>query len=271
MAPIISARDLHRAFDGTQVLKGASLDVERGEAVALIGRSGDGKSVFLKHLAGLLKPDSGSVIIDGHDLNSASGRQLRRLRTRFGFLFQGGALFQSMTVYDNVAFPLREKTHLGEQEIRSRVMGELGRVGLEGSEAKYPAQISGGMVKRAALARSLVLSPEIMLFDEPTTGLDPLIARSIHDLIQSVRQSLNLTAIIVTHEIPHVFGLVERVALLHDGAMRFEGTPDDLMSSEDPVVREFLGTTIPETWQQMKNSNNHANERDHREDETLPH
>jgi phospholipid/cholesterol/gamma-HCH transport system ATP-binding protein len=264
MARMISAENLHKAFDGVGVLNGASLEVERGEAVALIGRSGDGKSVFLKHVAGLFRPDSGRVVIDGQDLNSASGRELRRLRTRFGFLFQGGALFQSMTVYDNIAFPLREKTHMGEGEIRERVTEELERVGLEGSEEKYPAQISGGMVKRAALARSLVQSPEIMLFDEPTTGLDPLIARAIHDLIQTVRQSLSLTAIIVTHEIPHVFDIVERVALLHEGSIRFEGTPDELMSSEDPVVREFLGATIPETWQQMKNSNNHGKDKDAR-------
>jgi phospholipid/cholesterol/gamma-HCH transport system ATP-binding protein len=196
---------------------------------------------------------------------------LRELRSRLGFLFQGGALFQSMTVYDNVAFPLRERTRMSEQEIRSRVAEELGRVGLEGSEEKYPAQISGGMVKRAALARSLAQSPEIMLFDEPTTGLDPLIARAIQKLIQTVRQSLNLTAIIVTHEIPQVFDIVERVALLHEGEIRFAGTPDELMSSDDAVVREFLGATIPETWERMKNSNHNADKREGREDETLPH
>jgi phospholipid/cholesterol/gamma-HCH transport system ATP-binding protein len=262
MAPIISAENIHKAFDGVHVLKGASLDVERGEAVALIGRSGDGKSVFLTHVAGLFHPDRGRVVIDGQDLNSASGRELRSLRMRFGFLFQGGALFQSMTVYDNIAFPLREKTRMSEDAIRERITEELRRVGLEGSEEKYPAQISGGMVKRAALARSLVQSPEIMLFDEPTTGLDPLIARSIYDLIQSVRRSLGLTAIIVTHEIPHVFSVVESVALLHDGAIRFKGTPDELMSSDDPVVQEFLGATIPETWERMKDSNNHGKDKD---------
>jgi phospholipid/cholesterol/gamma-HCH transport system ATP-binding protein len=262
MAPIISAEDLHKTFDGVDVLKGASLDVERGEAVALIGRSGEGKSVFLKHVAGLFRPDRGRVVIDGQDLNSASGSKLRKLRTRFGFLFQGGALFQSMTVYDNIAFPLREKTRMSEDAIRERITEELQRVGLEGSEEKYPAQISGGMVKRAALARSLVQSPEIMLFDEPTTGLDPLIGRAIYDLIQAVRQSLGLTAIIVTHEIPHVFTIVESVALLHEGEMRFKGTPDELMASDDPVVREFLGATIPETWARIKNSNSHEQSKD---------
>jgi phospholipid/cholesterol/gamma-HCH transport system ATP-binding protein len=260
MAALISAQDLHKAFDGMDVLKGASLDVEEGEAVALIGASGGGKSVLLKHVAGLFRPDSGRVVIDGQDLNAASGRELRRLRRRFGYLFQSGALFQSMTIYDNVAFPLREQTHLSEEEIRARVTEELERVGLEGSEEKFPAQVSGGMVKRAALARSLAQSPEIMLFDEPTTGLDPLIARAIHDLIDSVRRSLNLTAIIVTHEIPHVFDIVESVALIYDGVIRFRGTPDELVSSDDPAVRKFLGTTIPETWARMKDSNNDADE-----------
>jgi phospholipid/cholesterol/gamma-HCH transport system ATP-binding protein len=248
MAAFISATDVHKAFDGVAVLKGASLEVERGEAVALIGPSGDGKSVLLKHIAGLLQPDSGKIVIDGRDLQSLSGRELRRLRGRFGFLFQGGALFQSMTIYDNVAFPLREKTKMGEGEVRERVMAELKSVGLGGSEEKFPAQISGGMVKRAALARALAQSPEIMLFDEPTTGLDPLIAQSIHDLIQSCQQRLGLTAIIVSHEIPDVFGIVSKVALLHEGVIRFMGTPDELLSSDDELVRRFLGRSVPDHW-----------------------
>ena len=237
---MISAIDLHKSFDGTEVLKGASLEIRSGEAVALIGPSGEGKSVFLKHLAGLMRPDSGRVLVDGHYLAHTHGRRLEKLRSRFGFVFQGGALFQSMTVYDNVAFPLREKTRLSAREIRERVMQELENVGLHESEDKFPAQISGGMVKRAALARALVQSPEIVLFDEPTTGLDPRIARSIGRLIHSCHKRLGLTAVIVSHDIPYVFRIVDRIALLDDGRFVFAGTPEELDACDDPRVRAFV-------------------------------
>ncbi len=242
---MISVVDLHKSFDGVEVLKGASLEVEQGEAVALIGPSGDGKSVFLKHVAGLMRPDRGRVVIDGHDLASMRTRELQRLRSQFGFLFQGGALFESMTVYDNVAFPLREKTRMSEKEIRARVMEELESVGMVGAEGKYPAQISGGMLKRAALARALVQSPSIMLFDEPTTGLDPIIGHAISHLIQSCHERLGLTAIIVSHDVPHVFRTVEKVAMLLGGAIVFAGTPDEIMTCDTPAVREFVDGSIP--------------------------
>ena len=239
---MIQIQGLHRSFDGNEVLKGVSLKVRKGEVTALIGGSGCGKSVLLKHVAGLMKPDSGRVMIDNTDIGMLSGKKLMALRDRLGFLFQGGALFDSMTVFENVAFPLKEKTKLSSELIRQRVLRELGHVGLSGSELKYPSQISGGMVKRAALARALVMDPEIMLFDEPTTGLDPVIGHAILNLIDSCHKRVSFSGIIVTHEIPKVFEIVDRVAMLHEGIVWAEGTPRDLISSSDPIVKAFVGT-----------------------------
>jgi phospholipid/cholesterol/gamma-HCH transport system ATP-binding protein len=241
---MIQIEDLHRSFDGVQVLRGVSCEIRKGEILALIGGSGHGKSVILKHMAGLLKPDRGRVLIDGVDITSLGGTELEKMRSRFGFLFQSGALFSSLSVFDNVAFPLREKTKLEEAKIRERVMSVLDQMGLKGAEQKYPAQLSGGMIKRTALARALVRTPEIMFFDEPTTGLDPVIAHTILDLIQSLHKRLHFTGIIVTHELARVFGIVERVALLYEGVIRFIGTPDEIMTSQDVVVQHFItGTT----------------------------
>ena len=248
---MILAEDLHKSFDGVEVLRGVSLRVEKGEILALIGQSGGGKSVFLRHLAGLMRPDRGRVVIDGNDLCCLSGKELRRLRSRFGFLFQSGALFDSMSVFDNVAFPLQEKTRMSSEEIRHRVFAELEKVGLVGSEDKLPAQISGGMIKRAALARALARGPEIMLFDEPTTGLDPVIVHSIHDLIQSSHQRLGFTGVIVTHEVPCIFQIVQKVALLHQGVIQLVGTPEEVLTSKDPVVRDFLSGCVPPGQSQM--------------------
>ena len=238
---MIKVENLCKSFDGHTVLDGISFEISKGEVVALIGGSGGGKSVLLKHVAGLMQPDSGRVVIDGADLRNIKREELRRLRDRLGFLFQGGALFDSMTVYENVAFPLREKSKMKEQEIRSRVLKELESVGLKGAEDKYPSQISGGMVKRAALARALVLDPEIMLFDEPTTGLDPVIGQAILELIDSCHKNISFTGIVVTHEIPRIFRFVDRVLMIYEGKLRVDASPDGLMRSDDPVVRTFLG------------------------------
>jgi phospholipid/cholesterol/gamma-HCH transport system ATP-binding protein len=237
---MIEIKDLTKAFDGVPVLKGISLEIERGEFMALIGRSGYGKSVLLRHMAGLLRPDSGRVLIDGQPISELRGRALEKLRARFGFVFQGGALFDSLSVFDNVAFPLREKTKRSEKEIAELVGDVLGRVGLTGSETKLPAQISGGMVKRTALARSLVMEPELMFFDEPTTGLDPLTAQGVLDLIDECHRNLGFTGVIVSHQLPRIFDIVDKVAVLHDGVIRYFGKPDGLEASEDETVRQLV-------------------------------
>jgi phospholipid/cholesterol/gamma-HCH transport system ATP-binding protein len=241
---MIQIEALHKSFDGFQVLKGISLQIKTGEVIALIGRSGFGKSVLLKHVAGLMAPDKGRVLVDGKDVVTLKGKALTELRSRLGFLFQGGALFDSMTVYDNVAFPLREKTKLAEEEIKERVMSELDQVGLSGAEAKYPSQISGGMKKRAALARELVGEPAIMLFDEPTTGLDPIIGHAILNLIDTLHKRFQFTGIIVTHELEKVFKVVNRVAMLHEGVILAQGTPEEIVSSKDPIVQQFISGDI---------------------------
>lgn len=237
---MIKIEDLHKSFNGVAVLRGVNLEVETGELLALIGRSGYGKSVLLKHVAGLLRPDRGRIFVDDQDMCCLRGKDLIRVRNRLGFLFQSGALFDSMTIFDNIAFPLREKTKLSEQEIREKVMVELEQVGLVGAEEKYPSQISGGMVKRASLARALVEEPEIMLIDEPTTGLDPLTGQTILNLIDSCHKRLGFLGIMVTHEVPKVFDIVNKVVMLHEGRVIFTGTPQEILSSADELVQTFV-------------------------------
>ena len=241
---MIKIEALHKSFDGNEVLKGVSMEIKKGEVIALIGGSGCGKSVLMKHVVGLMKPDAVRVFLDGDDMNILRGKGLTRLRDKLGFLFQGGALFDSMTVFENVAFPLREKTKFSDELIRKRVFEELERVELSGSEYKSPSQLSGGMVKRAALARALVMDPEIMLFDEPTTGLDPIIGSAILKLIKICHKQLSFTGIIVTHEIPRVFDVVDRVIMLHEGIVRADATPGKIMSSNDSFVRTFIGKPV---------------------------
>ncbi len=241
---MIKIEDLHKSFDGLEVLRGASFEVAKGEILALIGGSGHGKSVILKHVAGLIKPERGRVYIDGMDIFRLRGDDLEQLRSRFGFLFQSGALFSSLTVFDNVAFPLREKTKWSEDQVKDKVLTVLDQVGLRGAEDRYPAQISGGMIKRTALARSLVRNPEIMLFDEPTTGLDPVIAHTILDLIKSIHKGLGFTGIIVSHELTRVFQIVQKVAMLHEGRILTVESPEEMLSSRDPVVHQFVTGSI---------------------------
>jgi len=237
---MIEVVNLYKSFNGQEVLRGINLKVEKGQTLALIGGSGKGKSVLLKHIIGLMRPDQGKVVIDNQDISQIRGKALKRLKNRCGIVFQGGALFDSLTVFDNVAFPLREKTRLKESQIEEIVLNELAQVGLSGAGHKYSAEISGGMKKRVALARCLVMNPEIVLFDEPTTGLDPLIGKAIHKLIQSCHKRLNFTAIIVTHEIPEIFSLVDRAAMLYNGVVIAEGTPEEIQTSKDPVVHQFI-------------------------------
>lgn len=241
---MIKVEDIHNSFDGFEVLRGVTFEVAKGEILALMGGSGYGKSVLLKHVAGLMKPDRGRILIDNKDIGSMRGKELEQLRSRLGFVFQNGALFDSLTIFENVAFPLIEKTKLSQQEIKNRVISALAEVGLTGAENKYPAQMSGGMIRRAALARSLVRHPEIILFDEPTTGLDPIIGHAILNLIDSCHKRFGFTGILVTHEIPKTFNIVQKVAMLHEGKILISASPQEILSSNDPVVQQFITGSI---------------------------
>lgn len=237
---MIKITNLEKSFDGQKVLDGINLSVAEKEIVAIMGKSGGGKSVLLKHIIGILKPDRGSVLLDGIDITTLRGRGLDKIREKFGVLFQGGALFDSLTVYQNIAFPLRERTKLSKNEIRERVIKALGDVGLKGAGRKYPAEISGGMRKRAALARALITEPKIVFFDEPTTGLDPVIVGSIHRLIIDAHKKYGFTGLIISHEIPGIFEVADRVALLHNGVIVEIGTPKEIQNSTNPIVKQFI-------------------------------
>lgn len=237
---MIRVVDLHKSFARQRVLKGVNLDLESGKITTIIGGSGSGKTVLLKHLNALLLPDRGSVLVGGEDITRLGQAALNRVRQKFGVLFQGAALLDSMTVFDNVAFPLREKTKLKESVIEKKANESLAQVGLSGMGYKFPAEISGGMKKRAGLARALVTQPEIMLFDEPTTGLDPLLGKSIHELIRRIHENLKFTGVIVSHDIPEVFKISDRVAMLVDGVIAEVGSTEEFTASVNPVVRQFL-------------------------------
>jgi phospholipid/cholesterol/gamma-HCH transport system ATP-binding protein len=237
---MIRVVDLHKTFGRQHVLRGVDLELETGKITTIIGGSGSGKTVLLKHLNALLLPDRGSVLVGDNDITRLNQRALNAVRRKFGVLFQGAALLDSMTVYDNVAFPLRERTKMKEPEIDKRVRASLGQVGLAEMGYKYPAEVSGGMKKRAGLARALVTEPEIMLFDEPTTGLDPLLGKSIHQLIRKMHATFGFTGVIVSHHIPEVFHISDRIAMLADGVIIEVGTTEDFMRSQNPVVRQFL-------------------------------
>jgi len=240
---MIQVIDLHKSLNGVQVLKGINFKVDKGEILALMGKSGHGKSVLLKHIVGILKPDRGNILIDGEDIGTSRGTALERLRSKLGYLFQGGALFDSINVFENVAFPLREKTHLPKEKIREKVLQELEQVGLPGVENKYPAELSGGMKKRVALARCLCTDPEIMLFDEPTTGLDTVTARSINNLIKETHDRIKFTGVMITHDINQVLSIVQKVAVLDAGTIEFTGTPEEIRATTDPIVRQFFNNS----------------------------
>ena len=237
---MIRIQRLHKRFGSQPVLRGIDLDIATGEVMVVIGRSGGGKSVLLKHLIGLLRPDAGTVAVDGTEITRLRGGELDRVRERYGVVFQGGALFDSMSVAENVAFPLREKSRLGHAEIRGRVEEKLEQVGLKGMGGKNPAEISGGMRKRVAIARALVTEPEIVFFDEPTTGLDPILVNTIHHLIVELHRKFRFTAVMVSHEIPEIFEIADRVAMLHEGVIVEVGSPEAVRASANPIVQQFI-------------------------------
>src|SRR5271170_5860249 len=236
----IEVGDLRRRFGRQQVLDGVTLNFPAGKITTIVGPSGSGKTVLLKHLNLLLRPDSGKIVIDGVEVTHLGASGLDAVREKFGMLFQAGALFDSMSVFDNVAFPLVEKTRLTRDEIAERVHETLKAVGLDGMGAKFPSEMSGGMQKRAALARALVRRPKILMLDEPTTGLDPSRTGAIHDLIRRTQENFHLTAVMVSHDVPAVFQVSDRVAFLHNGRTRLNGTVAEVMAAGDEVFKGFL-------------------------------
>jgi phospholipid/cholesterol/gamma-HCH transport system ATP-binding protein len=238
--PMIRVSGLSKSFGANRVLDGLDLQVERGETMVVIGGSGTGKSVLLKHLIGLLRPDAGEVVVDGVSVSRLKAWELKEFRKEFGMLFQGAALFDSLRVLDNVAFGLREHTRLKEEAIRERVREKLALVGLRGVEHLWPSELSGGMKKRVALARALAMEPKILLYDEPTTGLDPIRADSINDLIVELRDRLKVTGVAITHDLTSAYKIADRIAMLYKGKIIAVGTPQELRDSADPVVHQFI-------------------------------
>jgi phospholipid/cholesterol/gamma-HCH transport system ATP-binding protein len=238
--PLISVRDLVQKIGRQEILRGFSLDIFKGETLVLLGKSGGGKSVFLRHLIGLMKPVSGEILFEGRDIGAMNERELVPIRRKIGMLFQDGALFDSMNVYDNVAFPLREHGERDEKSVRQKVNEALELVNMSGHNKKMPVNLSGGMRKRVALARAIISPPQVILYDEPTTGLDPIVSDSINRLIRRLQKQLAVTSIVVTHDMTTCYQVADRVALLNEGRRHFYGTLDDLRSTQDVTVRDFV-------------------------------
>ncbi|MBI5204737.1 MAG: ABC transporter ATP-binding protein [Nitrospirae bacterium] len=232
--------DLHKSFGGNHVLRGASLKVEKGESMVVIGGSGSGKSVLIKHIIGTLKPDKGSVLIDGADIATLSENELYETRKRFGMLFQMAALFDSMRVWENVAFALMRHGKLKENDAKKIAIEKLRMVGLVGVENLMPSELSGGMKKRVGLARAIAHEPEILLYDEPTTGLDPIMADAINDLIIEMKQKLSVTSVAITHDMHSAYKIADRIAMLYQGRIIEIGTPDEIKNTGNAIVRQFI-------------------------------
>ncbi len=238
--PIIELREIRKDFGNVEVLRGVSLSIFRGEITTVIGKSGGGKSVLLKHIIGLLAPDDGEIFFDGRNISAMSKAEKNAWRRKISYVFQGAALFDSMTVFENIALPLAEKKRMPRRRIREIVSGRMEQLDITAIGEKYPSQISGGMKKRVALARALVTEPEIVLFDEPTTGLDPIRKSAVHAMISDYQKRLGFTGVVVSHEIPDIFFISQRVVMLNEGRVHFEGTPRELEASEDEVIQHFL-------------------------------
>lgn len=237
---MIEIINLCKSFNGHKVLDDLNLNINTGETTVIIGRSGCGKSVLLKHIIGLLKPDSGQVIIDGKDVTKMDEKELNAMRMKFGMLFQGAALFDSLSVLENVAFGMIEHTNASREEIAKRVEEALALVGLKATEDKKPAELSGGMRKRVGLARAICMRPQMMLYDEPTTGVDPIMGDAINELIIELHNKLKVTSIAVTHDMTSAYKIANRLAMLYNGKIVTVGTPDEIKNTKDPVVRQFI-------------------------------
>lgn len=254
--PIIELVHIHKRFGPHIVLNDVSLAVEEGQSLVILGASGSGKSVMLKHIVGLLQPDNGEVWYRNQRVDELPERKLMEIRRHYGFLFQMGALFDSASVFDNIAFPLIEHTHKTPEEIKDIVADKLAMVGLPEVGAKMPAELSGGQRKRVALARAIALNPEVILYDEPTTGLDPIRSDVINELIIKLKQQMKVTSIIVTHDMNSAFKVADRIVMLHEGKLVFDGTPQQIQTSEDPVVKRFvLGEASDQELEAIRNGN----------------
>jgi phospholipid/cholesterol/gamma-HCH transport system ATP-binding protein len=237
---MIDAINLYKSFGENEVLKDLNLNIETGVTEVIIGRSGLGKSVLLKHIIGILRPDSGQVIVDGQDVTKLSGKELNDLRMKFGMLFQGAALFDSLTVAENVGFNLIEHTDMDKQTIAKMIKEALSLVGLYGIEDLMPSELSGGMKKRVGLARAICMRPKMILYDEPTTGVDPIMADAVNDLIKNLHDKLEITSIVVTHDMVSAYKIANKIAMLYDGKIVEEGTPEQIKNTANPIVKQFI-------------------------------
>ncbi len=240
--PKIEIRGLKKRFNDNEVLRGINLQVDEGEILVILGASGSGKSVLIKHIIGLLRPDEGSIFVKGIDITHLPEKELNEVRKSFGMVFQNSALFDSMTVYENVAFPLIEHTKLSEDEIKERVSEKLNILGLYNVEDKYPSELSGGMKKRVGLARAVILNPEIILYDEPTTGLDPITTMTVNEMILEAREKFNVTSIVISHDIGSAFMIADKIAFLYNGVIIAEGSPQYIREAQDENLKRFLST-----------------------------
>lgn len=237
---MIKIADLYKSFNGSPVLKGIDLEIPKGKVTVIIGPSGCGKTVLVRHIIGLLKPERGKILIEGVDLNACGRVQKNKIRSRFGMLFQHAALFDSMNVYENIAFPLKEHTKMDEASIRRVVAEKLTLVGLQGIEEKMPSDLSGGMRKRVGLARAVALQPEIILYDEPTTGLDPIMTEAIDNLILETQRKLGITSVVISHDIPSSFRIADQIAMIYQGKIVVSGEPEAFRRSPNAFVQEFI-------------------------------
>jgi phospholipid/cholesterol/gamma-HCH transport system ATP-binding protein len=236
----IRVNNLHKSFGENDVLQGIDLEIKQGESMVILGGSGSGKTVLIKCIIGLISPDEGEIYVDGQEVTSLNERGMNEIRKKFGMLFQWGALFDSLTVWENVGFGLRRHGHLKEEEIRRIASEKLGLVGLKNVEDLMPAELSGGMRKRVSLARAIAMEPEILLYDEPTTGLDPIMADAINDLIIHTKEKLNVTSIAITHDIKSAYKIADRIAMLYEGKIIQVGNPEEIENSPNPIVQQFI-------------------------------